>query len=780
MKIDRVCYGWLFGRRLVKLDRATGKFFKYLRNAEASNFADLNRTNTIFESNFGDKDILWTGTFSGLNKFNRRTEKFINYTTKDGLPNNFINGIIEDNQGNLWLSTNKGLSKFNPVTNSFRNYDINDGLLNDQYNFGTFFKNKQGEMYFGGTNGVDAFLPEIIEDNPHVPRIVITDFRIFNKPVPIDKGREVIKNDMFQLQGHISSLKEIKLSYEQSVFSLEFAALSYNSPQKNRYEYKMEGVDPDWVYTDASRRFVSYTQLDPGDYTFRVKGSNNDGIWNEAGTSLRIIITPPWWRTNFAYLSYILLFIAIVGAGWRNQTNRLKMKHQMEIDHLQTEKLEEVDRMKSRFFANISHEFRTPLTLIMGPVKQMLSGEFSGNMKQQFRMILRNSDRLLSLINQLLDLSKLESGRMKLRVVETDITQFIKNIVLSFSSLAESKKITLKYESFEESLPGYIDIDKLEKIITNLLSNAFKFTPEGGDIILECGMRNEEKAKIQNPKSKILELSITNTGSGIPPNRLDKVFDRFYQTDNNYKKDGEGSGIGLALTKEVVELHRGTIKVTSDMTHTVPEKKLSPQTLLDPEEVFQTTFTVLLPISRDSFGDDEIASETHNTESGSEYPASCILHPESGTQDPGARLQVPAPSAEYPVPTLLIVEDNPDVTTYVRSFLEEDYNIVTAENGKIGWQMVSEKYPDLIISDVMMPEMDGYELCKKIKSDENTSHIPVILLTAKADMASKIDGLEFGADDYISKPFDADELKVRSKNLIEQRKMLRDQLRKSG
>ncbi len=753
---------------LNKLDQKTEQFTHYMHDPADPYSISNNNVRSIYEDQSG---ILWIGTYDGLNKFDELTGQFIHYTDEDGLPNNVINGILEDKYGNLWLGTNNGLSKFNPETKACRNYDVNDGLHSNEFNIEACLKSKDGKMFFGSVNGLNAFYPDSLKDNPHIPEIVITDFQIFNEPVEIIKDELVENKDIFLLPKHISTTQEIELSYRENVFSFEFAALDYRSPQKNKYSYKMEGIDPDWVYTDASRRFASYTQLDPGEYIFRVKGSNNDGLWNEEGRSIKIIITPPWWRTDIAYLIYAILIMGMVFGVWRFQTNRLKMQQQLEMEHFEAEKLREVDHLKSRFFANISHEFRTPLTLIKGPVKQILTREFKGNLDEQCRMILRYSDRLLNLINQILDLSKLESGRMKLQVNQTDLIQNLKGIVQSFVSLAERKNITFKFETLKESLLGYVDRDKLEKIITNLLSNAFKFTPEGGEVTINLSLRGGSRSEAmettkQSPSFEgdeiatsadwrtrnegQIEISISNTGPGIASDQLERIFDRFYQADTTYKKDGEGTGIGLALTKELVQACHGEIQVESE-----PDKT--------------TTFTVLLPIGKEHLTPEEIVEGQDSGE---------------GIMDKGKkRVDLSAYITQYPAssiksPLLLIVEDNPDVTAYIHSFLEQDYRIISAENGKEGWEKALQKFPDLVISDVMMPEMDGFELCKKIKSNQRTSHIPVILLTAKADLDSKLEGLEFGADDYISKPFEADELKVRAKNLVEQRQKLREKFSK--
>jgi signal transduction histidine kinase/ligand-binding sensor domain-containing protein/DNA-binding response OmpR family regulator len=712
----------------------------YWHNSKDESTISHNEISAILESK---NKTLWIGTAAGLNKYNRETESFIRYTDKDGLPSNLICAILEDDHGNLWISTSKGISKFNPENITFKNFDAGDGLQGNEFKYLSAYKNKRGEMFFGGTNGLTMFHPDRIKNNTFIPPVVLTDFQIFNKNIRPGEN-SILKNN-------ITETKEILIPYDQSVFSFEFAALDYFNPKKNQYAYQMEGIDPNWVYIDASRRFATYTNLDAGEYTFRVKGSNNDGLWNEEGTSVKVIILPPWWKTNWAYTFYLIFFGFVVYGVWRFQTNRLKMKQQMEMKNFEADKLREVDKMKSHFFANISHEFRTPLTLIKGPVKQMLDEKFVGNIKEQYKMILRNSDRLLGLINQILDLSKLESGEMKLKVSKTDIIKYLKGLVQSFSSFAERKKISLKFDNKIKILMGYIDHDKLEKIITNLLSNAFKFTPESG--VVEVAVLTTPlpaASPFSKGGTRGVQISISNTGTGIPADQIEKIFDRFYQVDDNYKKDSEGSGIGLALTKELVEVCHGEISISS-----IPNKT--------------TTFFVTLPIAKEFFKEDEIVVSTPQispfTKGGLRGVAEYYSESEKIEQKS---------IAQKIAPLILIVEDNPDVTGYIRSFMENGYRILTAENGKEGLKKTIEKYPDLVISDVMMPEMDGFELCQKIKSDERISHIPVILLTAKADLISKLEGLEFGADDYINKPFEADELKVRSKNLIEQRKRLRE------
>ncbi|MFC2088938.1 two-component regulator propeller domain-containing protein, partial [Calditrichota bacterium] len=735
------------------------KFNHYLFNEHDSTSISDNKINSIYQSSNG---ILWIGTPNGLNKFIPENETFKRYQRKDGLYGIDVMGILEDDHGNLWLSTNNCLTKFNPTTEKFRHYFVSDGLQSHDFLKEAFHKSKSGEMFFGGAKGFNAFYPDSIKDNLNIPPVYLTDFQLFNKTVKPGKYSP--------LNTTISEAKEIMLNYDQSVFSIEFSALDFTIPEKNHYAYKMDGVDPDWVYTDASRRFATYTQLNPGEYIFRVKGTNNDGIWNEEGTSVKIIIIPPWWRTNFAYALYIIFVGMIIWLTFRFQSNRLKMKQQLEMEHLHAEKLEEVDHLKSQFFANISHEFRTPLTLILGPVRLMISGEFKGNFKEQYKIIMRNAERLLHLINQLLDLSKLESGKLKLEAQATDIIKLTNGLVQAFESLAVRKEITLEFNTELKSQEVYIDLDKFEKIINNLLSNAFKFTPEGGKVSVGVMYMHPPQSPLNRGEAMIspfgkgdkggcLQISISNTGQGIPDDQIDKIFDRFYQVNNSYAKDGEGTGIGLALTKELVELHHGKISVESDLD-------------------YKTTFIVLLPLGKEHLRENEIIKETESEDRAPETEKQILpeaeiigIQSESSSRSPVSNLQSPM---------ILIVEDNADLRNYIRSNVEDSYQILEAENGKEGWEMATKEIPDLIISDVMMPEMDGFELCKKLKQDERTSHIPIILLTARAAREDKIEGLETGADDFIPKPFDAEELQIRIKNLINQRKKLREQFSKQN
>jgi len=675
----------------------------------------------------------WIGTQNhGLLHFNPSNDSLKHYTVVDGLPSNSVYDILEDDHGFYWISTGKGISKFDPNLKTFSNYDISDGLPNNNFNYLSALKSSNGQLFFGGNGGLVSFLPDQVKNNPFSPDVILTGLQISGKPfnlrnIRFDKSEKVI------------------LSHNQNDLTFEYVGLHYTDPLKNKYKYRLEPYDPDWI--DAgTQRTARYTNLNSGEYTFQVKASNSDGVWNEKGVLIKILIFPPWWKTWWAYLSYTVFFIFTLYWIRRYEMNRLSYKNQGKLDKAIMKEREETEKLKSRFFANISHEFRTPLTLIFGPANDVLEKTKEPDTKQSVGTIKRNAKRLYGLVNQLLDLSKLEAGKMALETCEQNIIPLLKGLVLSFTSLAERKKLTLKFNTIENNLKVYVDKDKIEKIINNLLSNAFKFTPEGGkiDFIIEKMIKE-------------VEIRISDNGIGIPEERIDNIFDRFYQVDGSHTRESEGTGIGLALTKELVELHRGKIRVES-------------------KEGEGTTFTVLLPLGKNHLKPEEIVEiETHEetTKAGEETE----LIPDTEKSKEKVAIDV---LLETGKPLLLIVEDNPDVRNYIVSHLEKDYGIQEAIDGEDGFNKSIEQIPDLIVSDVMMPKMDGFQFCAKIKTDERTSHIPVILLTAKASGESKIEGLETGADDYIMKPFDAKELKVRIKNLIDQRKELREHFLKEG
>jgi len=723
---------WIGARGLFRFNPETGKLSRYYHQPDDPNSWIDQLVYGIQEDKTGN---LWVAATGGL--YCLRADKTVDhFTVKDGLPSNLVFGILEDEDGLLWISTYQGLIRYDPQSRQLRRYDMREGFLKNEFTMGAYYKGASGYLYFGQLNGFKMFHPREIRDNPHQPPVWITNFRVFDKPIRFDRP--------------IPDLKEIRLSYRQNFFTLDFVALNYTESPKNRYAYQLEGVDPKWVHY-GTRRSVSYTNIHPGNYIFKVKGSNNDGVWNEQGTSVRIIITPPWWRSHLAFAGYIIAFISLLLIFRQFELRRSRLRGELKMRRFESQKLQEIDSMKSRFFANISHEFRTPLTLILGPLGKMLAQTKSKEKKQEFKLMQRNAQRLQRLINQLLDLSKIEAGKMTLHTRPENIVALLNRIIQTFESQAKMKAIELKFQSEQDEIIAYVDRDKIENIFYNLLSNALKFTPEGGTVACEIQFVNSpegESAFGRDLKSKIV-ISVADTGIGIPPDRVDKIFDRFYQIDDSYTREHEGSGIGLALTKELVDLHHGKIEVQSELNK-------------------GTTFTVYLPLGKAHLKPEEILSETIVEE----------IKPEISPVEIGTEIEtedkVKIPLRQRALPLALIVEDNADMRSYMQDCLARDYRVIQAVDGVDGWQSAIDKIPDLIISDVMMPRMDGFQLCQRLKSDERTSHIPVILLTARATAESKIKGLELGADDYILKPFDRAELQVRAKNLIEQRRKLRE------
>lgn len=736
MHEDRAGNLW-FGTRggLNKMLKNTEVFVVYKRSDEDPHSISENTAFSIHEDQQGN---LWIGTFGGgLNKMNVKKGIFHAYTTNDGLLNNTVWGILPDDQGHLWLSTNEGLSRFNMEEETFRNFTQADGLINPEYNAFSFYRSPYtGEHFFSGVDGLDVFHPDSIDIDSIVPPIVFTDFKIFDKSVPISQDEEKSANQgSFFIPQHISETQSLEIPYKAKMISISFAAMHFLSPQKNKYAYQMEGFDENWRYVGNETQ-ATYTNLDPGTYNFRVKASNADGIWNEEGTSLRIVIHPPWWQTWWAYACYLLVLVILFSIYLRYQRRRWLLNLRLAMQEQETQRLQELDKIKTQLYTNITHEFRTPLTVIEG-----LSGDLPSYYQQGYTNrfhkaiggIKRNTKKLLLLINQMLDLSKLEAGLMSLQMVQGDIMIYLKYLTDCFRPLAEQRNIELQFYSEVAVLKMDFDEEKLYSILSNLLSNAIKFTGAGGKI--------QVKAGISKGEPEIFFLSVEDTGVGIPAAKLPYIFDRFYQVDETGYSNEGGTGIGLALVKELVELHQGKI-------------------ILDSQEGKGSLFQLFLPISQNAID----KNESTKVSIGEHVILWTNTSPYSDHRE--------AERSSTKLPTLLIVEDSPDIIEYLQISLSDAYQIQVANNGQSGIDKAQEIIPDIIISDVMMPGKDGYELCETLKSDEITSHIPIILLTAKVELEDRILGLKRGADAYLYKPFRKEELLVRLEKLTELRKTL--------
>ena len=672
------------------------------------------------------------------------THTHIQFGADEGLQNTELQGLIVDDNNQIWLSSYFGLSRVNPADLSITNYGPGKGLPIQKFFPRSIFENEEGDLYFGGWGGLTVFDPDEIVPNPHPPELALVDVRIENESVS-SLTRSMIQSASKE-QPHV-------LTAEQYNLSFTFSALHYANPAENKYIYTMQGHE-EIKFPESKERIVSFTNLPPRSYTLDVRVANADGIWS-APRSFYFKILPPWWQTKLAYALYAALFIGLIYGGFRVQRRRLLLRERQqgkirearikaEAAEERTQMLEEMDQVKSRFFANISHEFRTPLMLLLGPVQDALNGRWGRidePVKQQLTGMQRNARRLQRLINQLLDLSKLEAGQLALQVREYDMVSFLKKIVLSFFSLAERHRIELRFDTHHDMLPVYFDADKLEKVFVNLLSNAFKFTRKEGKVLVQL---------IEDGTFAVVRVS--DTGIGISSDQIPFIFDRFVQVDGSSTREQKGSGIGLALAKELVEMHDGVIEVEST-------------------EGFGTTFTVRLLLGKDHF--DSIELETVYVDEAEEVPLEV-----DGLLD-----TVSQELTDFPLDTdlqrsdkratILLVEDNTDVRMYVKGHLASSYHVWEAGDGQQGLERIHEMHPDLVISDVMMPEMDGYALCQAIKGNPDLYHIPVILLTARASEQDRIEGLGLGADDYLSKPFSADELLLRVENLIEVRRRLR-------
>ncbi|WP_320053504.1 two-component regulator propeller domain-containing protein [uncultured Acetobacteroides sp.] len=686
------------------------------------------------------KGRLWVGTSSGLCRYSYETRNFKSFTEKEGLVNNNVMAILEDGKGNLWISTTRGISRFCIDKGKFENYDLHDGLQSGQFMPGSAIRCRGGRMLFGGTNGLNVFDPSRISSTQFEPEVLITDFQIYNAIVPI-RSTENPKSPLLQ---SITLTSDVELSYRQNTLSFDFVALNYSFPEKTQYAYMMEGADEGWNKV-GGKTSATYRNLGPGKYVFKVKATNQDGVWSKTVREIRITIRPPFWLTWWAYLFYAILIALAVRASLRLYTFRIRTLNKLEIARIEQQKSEEVHQAKLEFFTNISHEFRTPLTLIIGPLERFIAAEADPARRKLLDMMHRNANRLLRLVNQLMDLRKTERGEMKLKVQEMDLVAFLQEMTFSFEELSHQKHITLQLDAEEEHVLGWADPEFLDKILYNLLSNAYKFTSSGGRIVISV-------RRMSVYGQEHVRIGVEDTGKGMRPKELDRIFELFYQVPGVGSALQKGSGIGLHLTKMLVKLHKGEISVSS-------------------EEGRGTSFFVDLPLQKEAYAAAEVASEPVEKAVVTDLAERAIdiePMPDEDVAKHVGRLY-----------TVLVVEDDDDIRRYVKDELHNLYNVIEACNGEDGLKMAAEFQPDAIISDVMMPVLDGVEMCKQLKLDITTSHIPIILLTAKSSIEDRIEGLESGADSYIPKPFNPAHLKTRIAKLIELRELLKQKFSKS-
>jgi signal transduction histidine kinase/ligand-binding sensor domain-containing protein/DNA-binding response OmpR family regulator len=709
-------------------------------------FKDRNQMNKlsdliIYNTLVDKRDQLWVATDNGINIYNPNLKTISYLNMANGLPTDQVVSLAEDNSGNIWAGTRNGLACIycteNPKSHKYEysivSFDENDGLMSSILNQNAIFKNKQGKIYIGSTKGYTVFDPKTIHFNKIVPAPRFTELLIGNEV--IEPGIKYKKR--ITLDESVTHKSRIILHYDEKNFTVNFSALSYIHPEKNRYRYKLKGFDEDWIETKNGIGSVSYSNLNQGTYRLIVYASNNDNVWSTQPLELEIVIRPPFWLAWWAFGIYTILGLLLL---WYIINFNLR-KQQREFENAQrvreAKQLHEMDEMKFRFFTNISHEFRTPLTLIISPVEKLLREAKTDDDKSLLSIIHRNANGLLELVNQLLDFRKLDVQKDTLNLSVGDVVAFIKDICYSFTELANRKSINFSFSTSVSELRMEFDPEKMRKVISNLLSNAFKFTPNNGKIDVTIGLIQH-----LNDQKQSLKITVVDSGIGIPAKDLERVFERFYRVENAENGNQTGTGVGLHIVSEYVKLHNGDIGVESQ-----PGKG--------------SIFTLLLPANQQIH--EEIISHNLTQE---EVPEELTGEEALVVEDHRSKL-----------PLMLVVDDNEDFRNFISSMFTNSYRILKAEDGEIALKVILDKMPDLIICDVMMPNMDGFELCRMVKQDIRISHIPIILLTAKAGEENKYKGLEAGAEDYIAKPFNMEMLALKVSRIIERQKKTRDQFK---
>jgi signal transduction histidine kinase/ligand-binding sensor domain-containing protein/DNA-binding response OmpR family regulator len=721
-----------YGNGLIRLHPDRTTYDHFINNTDDPHSIGNSTIYALFQDR---KGRIWVGTErGGLSLYHPESNNFENFAEKEGLDNYIVRAIGEDNVGYIWVSTNKGLSRFSTEEKKFVNFDIHDGLTAGQFLDGSFLYSG-GIMYFGNQNGLCYFSPEKIELNTIAPKVNIVDLQLFNKKVSLRSA--FIKES--PLIKTISETDTIRLTYKQSVFSLGFVAVNYNWPEKIHYAYKLEALEKDWNMSGNEHQ-ATYRNLRPGKYLFKVKASNINGIWNDSYTSLCIIISPPLWYTWWAWCIYTLFIVSIVFLLYIYKAKQAALKQNLMYEKITRQKEHQLNQEKMRFFTNMTHEFRSPLTLIQGPLEDLLQEpQLSRPVSKKILLIYCNSNRLLELINKLLDFRKVETGSMQLKVIKGDLVRAVKECCYPYRELFIENKIEFSLKANPEEIEVWFDPEKLMIIMNNLLSNASKYTKPKGQVTVEISEEGNKEYAV---------IKVWDTGIGIAPEHLETVFEQYYRIEEI--KGVNGSGIGLALTRNLVEMHKGTI-------------------LAESVAGMGSCFTVKLKKGRNHFSDEQIDVSSggffkpfngfkSNLDMEQEEP-----QPESDHDDAQRKI-------------MLIVEDNDEIRSYIKDSFADEFQIIEAVDGSSGLEMAFKYIPDIIITDIMMPGIDGLELCSKVKTSIKTSHIPVVILTARNTIQQKQEGYETGADSYVTKPFSTSLLKSRIRNILLARKHLTEHI----
>lgn len=750
--IDSNDHIWLGTTRgLFKIEKISNGVYSVLSMAErmAEEFNNDESANYILSLLLDANNVLWIGTRgAGLCKYEIENDKITWYNKHNGLALENVVGMVQSLDDDLWLSGNSGITKYDKEKNEFTSYSINDGLLSNDFNFNSNSIDQHGILYFGNYYGIDYFNPKDIKMNNTIPSLHLTGFKLFNENViPGEKGSP--------LEKVIAETNSITLDHTQSVFTIEYAGINYTRSEKNQYAYYLEGLENSWNYV-GNARSATYTSLNHGEYNFKLKAANNDGVWNEEPLSLKIIILPPWWKTHwalFAYIGFLLLSLYLFGLLARQ---RIAAKQTIANERIKRIQEKELNEKKFQFFTNLSHEFRTPLTLILNPLANLMNDKTLGlplNVRKKHQIIKKNSDRLSRLINELLDFRRLEMNKLRVKARKINLISFVGEVIAHFEEEASERNIYLSIDADISDLEIWADESMLEKIIFNILSNAFKVTSEGGAISVVISMKYD-KTGLSNENehqgfAEFAEIRISDSGPGLEREQLKRIFERFYQVDNLNKAYYGGTGIGLEVVKNFVELHSGKVEVESELG-------------------VGSVFSILLPLGKAHFEEDQIIDE--NKES-----SILVKRQESVFNgSPAIDLQEEVKEQVARTNTLLIVEDNIELRNYLKDELKEWYRVITAINGKEGLKKTKEFIPDIIITDIIMPEMNGIDFCKIIKSDIRTSHIPILVLSAKSKIDDRMEIIEMGADAHLSKPFDMRLVKLTLDQLIKSRQLIFD------
>ncbi|MCU6771932.1 Sensor protein evgS precursor [uncultured Bacteroides sp.] len=713
-------------------------------NPKNKSFINFTGTNYIIKDKMcysileDSEKTIWLGTSEGLYSFNKSNKEIKQFGINDGLSNDVICGLCEDNSGHIWISTFNGISKFSKRNNTFTNYYSEDGLQGNEFTRGAAYKSANGEILFGGTNGITCFYPSEITDSISKPSLTISDFQVFGKSIntnSLSGGKKIISED-------VTRAKTFRLSHKDNTFRVLFTTMDYGSTSHILYKYRIGKLSKNWLSTRSGENYITFNNLPPGDYTLEVFAVNRN-ITSDTYV-YNIHISYPWYQTWWAYILFSIPVIILI---WLT-VNYIRIKIRRKRDFMEIRHAREINEAKLQFFINISHEIRTPMTLIINPLEKLIAANNDKETSKTYMMIYRNAKRILRLINQLMDIRKIEKGQMQMHFRETDLVGFINDLMITFENTARQKNISFSFEHEDETLMGWIDINNFDKVLMNLLSNAFKYTPDNGKVCVSLchGENPNAKGALKN----YIEIKVTDSGIGLDENQKERIFERFYQISGNGVHNQGGTGVGLHLTRSLVEMHYGTITAENNIGSS------------------GSTFTVRIPKGCDHISLEQIEeNDTYvNNDINIQQISSSIsdINEEENTVKKKSKTNF----------TILIVDDEKEIQEFLKDELSDEFRISLASNGREAYEHILTNHVDLVVSDVMMDEMDGLTLCKKIKQNVNINHIPVILLTAKGKTEEQVEGIEHGADAYIIKPFNTEVLRSTILNLLNSRRILKN------